>query len=57
MGKKVVGSAEFRKNIASFLDMVMRGDEIEITRSKRPIAILRPVDQLESEEEKGKGEG
>lgn len=64
MGKtREVGSADFRKNLAKFLDMVMRGDSILITRSKakRPIALLCPVEGVEEMEpteptKKGKDE-
>lgn len=41
--KETVSSTDFQKHIAKFLDDVLRGKTILITRWGRPIAALQPV--------------
>jgi prevent-host-death family protein len=58
MGKKeTVRSGKFQRNVARYLEEVLKGTTILITRWGRPIAELRPVEPIEESEQQGKREG
>jgi antitoxin (DNA-binding transcriptional repressor) of toxin-antitoxin stability system len=49
MNMKKVSFSEFRKNASSFLDLVERGEQVEILRHDKVVARLVPAQPARSE--------